>query len=132
MHLTRNACASLLVALDVHPRVAMQILRHSKIAVTMEVYAGVVSVSTKDALRQSPASSSIRVIPRDHCCTCSCTGRFGPVPGAANMRLTRDGANGWSQRDSNLYPPTCKVRRVPSLGVVHAGRTRVDTVRHGD
>ena len=56
VHLTRNACASLLVALDVHPRVAMQILRHSKIAVTMEVYAGVVSVSTKDALRQSPAS----------------------------------------------------------------------------
>ena len=27
-----------LAALDVHPRVAMQILRHSKIAVTMEIY----------------------------------------------------------------------------------------------
>jgi integrase len=52
VHLTRKACASLLVALDVHPRVAMQILRHSKIAVTMEVYAEVVSSSTKDALRR--------------------------------------------------------------------------------
>jgi hypothetical protein len=30
----------------------MQILRHSKIAVTMEVYAEVVSASTKDALRR--------------------------------------------------------------------------------
>ena len=52
VHLTRKACASLLVALDVHPRVAMQILRHSKIAVTMEVYAEIVSASTKDALRR--------------------------------------------------------------------------------
>jgi integrase len=30
LHATRKACASLLVALDVHPRVAMQILRHSQ------------------------------------------------------------------------------------------------------
>jgi hypothetical protein len=33
----RRTCASLLAALDVHPRVAMRILRHSKIAVTMEI-----------------------------------------------------------------------------------------------
>lgn len=52
VRLTRKACASLLVALDVHPRSAMQILRHSKIAVTMEAYAEVVSASTKDALRR--------------------------------------------------------------------------------
>ena len=32
MHGTRKTCGSLLAALDVHPRVAMQILRHSKIA----------------------------------------------------------------------------------------------------
>jgi integrase len=38
VHTTRRTCASLLVALDVHPRVAMQILRHSQIAVTMNVY----------------------------------------------------------------------------------------------
>ncbi|HEY5978339.1 MAG TPA: site-specific integrase, partial [Microlunatus sp.] len=52
VHLTRKACGSLLVALDVHPRVAMQILRHSKIAVTMEVYSQVVSSSTQEALRR--------------------------------------------------------------------------------
>jgi hypothetical protein len=52
VHLTRKACGSLLVALDVHPRVAMQILRHSKIAVTMEVYSQVVGASTKEALRR--------------------------------------------------------------------------------
>ncbi|HEY8654412.1 MAG TPA: tyrosine-type recombinase/integrase [Dermatophilaceae bacterium] len=38
VHGTRHTCGSLLAALDVHPRVAMQILRHSKIAVTMEIY----------------------------------------------------------------------------------------------
>lgn len=32
------ACASLLAALDVHPRVAMRILRHSQISMTMDVY----------------------------------------------------------------------------------------------
>ena len=30
VHDTRHTCASLLAALDVHPRVAMQILRHSR------------------------------------------------------------------------------------------------------
>ena len=37
VHGTRKTCGSLLAAPDVHPRVAMQILRHSKIAVTMEI-----------------------------------------------------------------------------------------------
>jgi hypothetical protein len=49
---TRRTCASLLVALDVHPRVAMAILRHSKIAVTMEIYSQVSSASTKEALKR--------------------------------------------------------------------------------
>jgi len=40
---TRKTCGSLLAALDVHPRVAMQILRHSKIAVTIEIYTEVPS-----------------------------------------------------------------------------------------
>jgi integrase len=49
---TRRTCASLLVALDVHPRVAMQILRHSQIAVTMNVYSEVFSAETREALRR--------------------------------------------------------------------------------
>ena len=38
VHSTRRTCGSLLATLEVHPRVAMQILRHSKIALTMEIY----------------------------------------------------------------------------------------------
>ena len=38
VHGTRKTCASRLAVLDVHPRVAKRILRHSKIAVTMEIY----------------------------------------------------------------------------------------------
>ena len=52
VHGTRKTCGSLLAALDVHPRVAMQILRHSKIAVTMEIYTDVPSEATRDALRK--------------------------------------------------------------------------------
>lgn len=52
VHSTRRTCASLLVALDVHPRVAMAILRHSKIAVTMDIYSQVSSTSTRDALKK--------------------------------------------------------------------------------
>jgi integrase len=52
VHGTRKSCGSLLTALDVHPRVAMQILRHSKTAITMEIYTEVVSSATRDALRR--------------------------------------------------------------------------------
>src|SRR5579864_3565837 len=52
VHGTRKTCGSLLAALDVHPRVAMQILRHSKIAVTMEIYTEVPSAATREALKK--------------------------------------------------------------------------------
>jgi integrase len=52
VHSTRRTCASLLVALDVHPRVAMQVLRHSQIAITMNVYSEVSSAETRTALRR--------------------------------------------------------------------------------
>ena len=51
-HSTRKTCGSLLAALDVHPRVAMQILRHSRIAITMEIYTEVPSTATREALRK--------------------------------------------------------------------------------
>jgi integrase len=51
VHASRRTCASLLVALDVHLRVAMTILRHSKIAVAMDIYSQVSSASTKDLLK---------------------------------------------------------------------------------
>ncbi|MCG7320806.1 tyrosine-type recombinase/integrase [Arsenicicoccus bolidensis] len=56
VHSTRRTCATLLVHNGVHPRVAMQIVRHSQIAVTMDIYAQVASSSTRDALDQLDAS----------------------------------------------------------------------------
>lgn len=50
VHATRRTCASLLVALDVHPRVAMAVLRHTRIALTMEVYSQVSARATREAL----------------------------------------------------------------------------------
>ena len=38
--------------ITVHPRVAMQILRHSKIAITMEIYTEVMTAATREALRK--------------------------------------------------------------------------------
>ena len=52
VHDTRRACASLLVALDVHPRVARQILRHTQINITMAVYSEVPSATTRNALKR--------------------------------------------------------------------------------
>lgn len=50
VHSTRRTCASLLVAMNVHPRVAMQILRHSQISVTMDIYAQVAPAAAREAL----------------------------------------------------------------------------------
>jgi integrase len=52
IHDTRRTCGSLLAALDVHPRVAMQILRHSKVSLTMEIYTQVPDKATRAALRR--------------------------------------------------------------------------------
>jgi integrase len=52
VHDARRTCASLLADLDVHPRVAMQILRHAQFAITMEIYTQVSSEQTREALRR--------------------------------------------------------------------------------
>jgi integrase len=51
VHDTRHTCGSLLAALDVHPRTAMQILRHSQISITMEIYTHVPAEATRAALK---------------------------------------------------------------------------------
>jgi integrase len=51
-HDLRHTASTLLVRQGVHPRVAMEILGHSQIAVTMDVYAHVVA----DAMREAVAS----------------------------------------------------------------------------
>ena len=52
VHATRKTCATLLAALDVHPRVAMRILRHAQIDVTMDVYTEVSNEQTLKALKR--------------------------------------------------------------------------------
>jgi integrase len=52
VHDARRTCGSLLADLDVHPRVAMQILRHADFKVTMEIYTQVSSKQTLDALKR--------------------------------------------------------------------------------
>jgi integrase len=51
-HDARRTCGSVLADLDVHPRVAMQILRHSDFKITMEIYTKVSSKQTREALKR--------------------------------------------------------------------------------
>lgn len=52
VHDARRTCGSLLADLDVHPCVAMRILRHAQFAVTMEIYTEVSSEKTREALKR--------------------------------------------------------------------------------
>jgi integrase len=65
VHDARHTCATLLVDLDVHPRVIMRILRHADQAVTMEIYANASSAATREALRRlgEMSSSGTRLTP---------------------------------------------------------------------
>ncbi|WP_055590535.1 site-specific integrase [Peterkaempfera griseoplana] len=49
LHDTRHTCGTLLAALDVHPRYAKEILRHSQITVTLDIYTHVTSASQRAA-----------------------------------------------------------------------------------
>ncbi|MEU5990857.1 hypothetical protein ABZ806_17950 [Spirillospora sp. NPDC047418] len=52
VHDTRHTSDKLLAGLDIHPCVAMQILRHSKISLTMEIYTEVPLEQTRAALKR--------------------------------------------------------------------------------
>lgn len=52
VHDGRRSCGTLLADLDVHPRVAMQILRHADFDLTMEIYTLASSAATRDALKR--------------------------------------------------------------------------------
>ena len=52
VHDVRRTCASLLAALDVYPRVAMRIMRHAQIDVTMNTYTEASDAKTLQALRR--------------------------------------------------------------------------------
>jgi integrase len=52
VHDARRTCGTLLADLDVHPRVAMKILRHAQFSITMEIYTQVSSEATRAALKK--------------------------------------------------------------------------------
>ncbi len=52
VHDARRTCGTLLADLDVHPRVAMQILRHAHFKITMEIYTEVSDDKTRAALQK--------------------------------------------------------------------------------
>lgn len=64
VHEARKTCATMLVDLEVHPRVVMQILRHAQISVTMEIYAQASSPATREALRRLGESLTSQPDPR--------------------------------------------------------------------
>lgn len=51
-HDLRHSCASLLISLNVHPRVVMEILRHTQISTTMNLYGHVIPGVNRDAVDQ--------------------------------------------------------------------------------
>lgn len=51
-HDLRHSCATLLITLGVHPRIIMEILRHSQIATTMNLYAHAIPQVNREALEQ--------------------------------------------------------------------------------
>lgn len=54
-HDLRHTCATLLLAQGVHPRVIMEILGHSQIAITMNLYAHVIPAMQKEVAAQMDA-----------------------------------------------------------------------------
>ena len=78
----------LLAALDVHPRVAMQILRHAQISITMDVYTEVPDEVTRaNGQGQRP------------------TGRMTLTIGAWSARLARVDGRRDDQALSGTYEP---------------------------
>lgn len=83
VHDARRTCATLLVDLDVHPRVIMRIPRHADQAVTMEICAKASSKVTQEALRCGSRSGE-----RAYCCTLLLYSTDGPKPLLGKTRLT--------------------------------------------
>lgn len=83
-HDLRHTCATLLLAQGVHPRLVMEILGHSQIAVTMNIYSHVIPAMQRDVANQidailiqpaSPVATSqlprgyLAILSRRHGCT---------------------------------------------------------------
>jgi hypothetical protein len=80
----RRTCATLLVDLDVHPRVIMQVLRHAEISVTPEIYSQAFSGATRDALKRLGRARDER------CCCAEPTRAWDGSAGLATLRAVED------------------------------------------
>ena len=52
VHDARRTCATLLAALEVHPRVIMRIRRHADVSMTLEIYSNASPMATREAQRR--------------------------------------------------------------------------------
>jgi integrase len=59
LHDLRHSCATILVALGIHPRVVMEMLRHSEIGITMNTYSHVAPPLQREAADALEATSSV-------------------------------------------------------------------------
>ncbi|GAB1819324.1 tyrosine-type recombinase/integrase [Herbidospora sp. RD11066] len=89
VHGTRGTCATLLAALDVHPRVTMRILRHSQISVTMEVH-----TEALRRVRQRGLRNLVAVL-------YGCTTHQGPLAIICEWPLTTVGVAGFEPTASS-------------------------------
>jgi hypothetical protein len=58
VHDARRTCGTLLVDLDVHPRVIMKVLRHANFNVTVEIYSQASAQVTREALKRLGRAST--------------------------------------------------------------------------
>jgi len=70
VHDARQTCATLLMDLEVHPRVIMRILRHADVSMTLEIYANACADGDKRSAPQAEGSPfDAQVNSRLCCCT---------------------------------------------------------------
>ena len=62
-HDLRHTCATLLLAQGVHPRLVMEILGHSQIAVTMNTYSHVIPAMQREVANQMDAILKAPALP---------------------------------------------------------------------
>jgi integrase len=70
VHDARRTCATLLVALEVHPRVIMRIGRHADVSMTLEIYANArADGDARSAAQAGGSPFDAQVNSRLRCCT---------------------------------------------------------------
>jgi site-specific recombinase XerD len=87
LHDMRHTSASLLLARGVPARVVMEVLGHSQLGITMNLYSHVMPSALRERPTQSTASSVARPRVRsDRCCHHCCQGALRQARGADETR----------------------------------------------